>query len=123
MTIIVGRFPKTRQKDLKRQEAKGRNVKALYEAKMAERRIDTLETKLKEVNKLNLTTEEKALERDRLRQEIKKYKELRNQFLQKNRGLICPLHIFPRLSFYIIISAWVSGSLLLFSSAKQQYPV
>jgi hypothetical protein len=70
-------------KELKRQEAKGRNVKALYEAKMAERRIDTLETKLKEVNKLNLTTEEKALERDRLRQEIKKYKELRNQFLQK----------------------------------------
>ncbi len=70
-------------KDLKRQEAKGRNVKALYEAKMAERRIDTLETKLKEVNKLNLTTEEKALERARLRQEIKKYKELRNQFLQK----------------------------------------
>lgn len=70
-------------KDLKRQEAKGRSIKALYEAKMAERRIDTLETKLKEVNKLNLTTEEKALERDRLRQEIKKYKELRNQFLQK----------------------------------------
>jgi len=49
---------------------------------MADRRINTLEAKLKEANKKDPTVAEKE-KIDKLREEIKKQKELRREYMQK----------------------------------------